>query len=160
MNKLCSNSLLHSPPNATRPTHLCKQGCHPLRNFLFLILPRSTQQDVEEVDVEVIEGAFVQNLPTREAATLEPHSQILLDMADSGQGCLPPISGGGGCVVGVTPLTQQNMTYNAAAMYLNIIKRYANLNVCFLCGFDVEDGHTSKTCPVPWRRANHQEGFD
>ncbi len=30
----------------------------------------------------------------------------------------------------------------------------------FLCGFDVEDGHTSKTCPAQWRQANHQEGFD
>ena len=28
------------------------------------------------------------------------------------------------------------------------------------CGFDVEDGHTLKTCPAPWRRVNHQEGFD
>ncbi len=45
-------------------------------------------------------------------------------------------------------------------MYSNIIKKYANWNVCFSCGFDVEDGHTSKTCPVLWRRANHQEDFD
>ena len=50
--------------------------------------------------------------------------------------------------------------YGAAPMYSNIIKRYANWNVCFICGFDVEDGHTSKTCPVQWRQANHQEGFN
>ncbi len=39
-------------------------------------------------------------------------------------------------------------------------KKYLNWNVWFSCGFDVEDGHTSKTCPAPWRHANHQEGFD
>ena len=55
---------------------------------------------------------------------------------------------------------QQAMPQNAAPMYSNIIKKYANWNVCFSCGFDVEDGHTLKTCPAPWRRANHQEGFD
>jgi hypothetical protein len=77
-----------------------------------------------------------------------------------GQGGLPPIGGGGGCGGGVVPFAQQAMPRNAAPMYLNIIKKYANWNVCFSCGFDVEDGHTSKTCPAPWRRANHQEGFD
>jgi hypothetical protein len=45
-------------------------------------------------------------------------------------------------------------------MYSNIIKQYANWNACFLCGFDAEEGHTSKTCPAPWRCVNHQEGFD
>ena len=77
-----------------------------------------------------------------------------------GQGGLPPISGGGGCGGGALPFAQQNMPRNTAPMYLNIIKRYSNWSVCFSCGFDVEDGHTSKTCPAPWRRANHQEGFD
>ncbi len=33
-----------------------------------------------------------------------------------GDGGLPQISGGGGCRVGVTPFTQQNMTHNAAPM--------------------------------------------
>ena len=41
----------------------------------------------------------------------------------------------------------------------NIVKKYANWNVCFSCGFDVEDGHTSQTFPSHWRRLNHQEGF-
>ena len=78
----------------------------------------------------------------------------------SGQGSLPPIGGNGGCRGGVLPFAQQAMPQNAAPMYSNIIKKYANWNVCFSCGFDVEDGHTSKTCPAPWRQANHQEGFD
>ena len=77
-----------------------------------------------------------------------------------GQGGLPPIGGGGGHGGGAVPFVQQAMPRNAAPMYSNIIKKYANWNVCFSCGFDVEDGHTSKTCPAPWRRANHQEGFD
>jgi hypothetical protein len=77
-----------------------------------------------------------------------------------GQGGLPPIGGGGGRGGGAVPFVQQAMPRNAAPMYSNIIKKYANWNVCFSCGFDVEDGHTSKTCPAPWRRANHQEGFD
>jgi hypothetical protein len=41
----------------------------------------------------------------------------------------------------------------------NIVKMYANWNVCFSCGFDIEKGHTSQTCPAHWRKMNHQEGF-
>jgi hypothetical protein len=41
----------------------------------------------------------------------------------------------------------------------NIMKKFANWNACFSCGFDVEEGHTSKTCPAHWRKMNHQEGF-
>jgi hypothetical protein len=40
----------------------------------------------------------------------------------------------------------------------NPIKRYNNWNYCFSCGFDVEDGHTSATCPHDWRKPGHQEG--
>jgi len=74
------------------------------------------------------------------------------------QSGLPPI-GGGGRGGGIAPFAQQNASRNVTPMYSNIIKRYANWNVCFSCGFDVENGHTSKTCPAPWRRANHQEGY-
>jgi hypothetical protein len=78
----------------------------------------------------------------------------------SRQGGLPPIGGECGRGSRVAPFTQQSMQCNTAPMYSDITKRYANWNVCFSCGFDVEDGHTSKTCPAPWRRANHQEGYD
>ncbi len=74
-----------------------------------------------------------------------------------GQGGLLPIGSGHGG--GVGQFTQQNVPCYAAPMYSNIIKWYTNWNVCFSCGFDVEDGHTSKTCPAPWRCANHQEGY-
>ena len=40
----------------------------------------------------------------------------------------------------------------------NPVKRFANWNMCFSCGFDVEDGHTSATCPYERRRPGHQEG--
>ena len=48
---------------------------------------------------------------------------------------------------------------NTAPMYSNIV-RYSNMNVCFSCGFNVENGHTSRTCPQVQRRANHQEAYD
>jgi hypothetical protein len=41
----------------------------------------------------------------------------------------------------------------------NLIKNFANWNLCYSCGFDIEDGHTSITCPTLWRRPNHPEGF-
>ncbi len=41
----------------------------------------------------------------------------------------------------------------------NITKLFANWNVCYLCGFDIEDGHPSVTCPHAWHQTNHQEGF-
>jgi hypothetical protein len=42
---------------------------------------------------------------------------------------------------------------------LNFVKRFANNNVCYSCGFDVEDGHTFVTCPRGWQKTNHQEAF-
>ena len=39
-------------------------------------------------------------------------------------------------------------------------KRYSNMNMCFSCGFDVENGHTSLTCPQAWQHANHQEAYN
>ena len=41
--------------------------------------------------------------------------------------------------------------------FSNIYKRHNNWNVCFSCGFDIEDGHTSVTCP--FKKANHQQAF-
>ena len=41
--------------------------------------------------------------------------------------------------------------------FLNIVKVHANQNVCFLCGFDVEDGHTSATCID--KKMGHLGGF-
>jgi hypothetical protein len=41
--------------------------------------------------------------------------------------------------------------------FSNIYKIHNNWNVCFSCGFDIEDGHTSITCP--FKRWNHQDLF-
>ena len=40
----------------------------------------------------------------------------------------------------------------------NVVKLYNNWNMCHSCGWDVEDSHTSATCPLGWRRAGHQAG--
>ena len=37
-------------------------------------------------------------------------------------------------------------------------KFYNNWNYCWSCGFDVEDGHTSITCPAERRKTGHVEG--
>jgi hypothetical protein len=41
--------------------------------------------------------------------------------------------------------------------YSNVVKLFANQNVCFSCGFDVEDWHNSGTCPN--KKPGHQDGF-
>jgi hypothetical protein len=41
--------------------------------------------------------------------------------------------------------------------FSNIVKAYANQNVCYLCGFDVEDWHTSATCNQ--KKPGHQDIF-
>jgi hypothetical protein len=42
---------------------------------------------------------------------------------------------------------------------LNVHKVHNNWNVRFLCCFDIKDGHTSKTCPVHWRKMKHQDAY-
>ena len=70
--------------------------------------------------------------------------------------------GRGGGIPAFIPTTIGGVTpaRNTAAMYSNIVKKHNNMNACFSCGFDVEDGHTSRTCPHDWRRTNHQEAYD
>jgi hypothetical protein len=41
--------------------------------------------------------------------------------------------------------------------FSNIYKVHNNWNVCFRCGFDIEDRHTSITCP--FKQWNHQDSF-
>ncbi len=42
---------------------------------------------------------------------------------------------------------------------LNFVKLFANNNVCYLCGFDVKEGHTSVMCPRVWQKKTHQEAY-
>ncbi len=57
--------------------------------------------------------------------------------------------GGGGGIPAFVPMVAPGGTpaRNTTPMFSNIVKRYNNMNACFSCGFDVEDGHTSRTCP-------------
>ena len=41
--------------------------------------------------------------------------------------------------------------------YSNVVKQWANQNVCFSCSFDVEDWHNSSTCTQ--KKVRHQDGF-
>ena len=41
----------------------------------------------------------------------------------------------------------------------NVYKIHNNWNVCFSCGFDVEDNNTSQMCPAHWRKMNHQDSY-
>jgi hypothetical protein len=61
---------------------------------------------------------------------------------------------------GVVPFQQAVLTGPPQVRnpdFSNIYKRHNNWNVCFSCGFDIEDGHTSATCP--FKKANHQQSF-
>ena len=60
-------------------------------------------------------------------------------------------------VGGIVPPVNTGIPQVRNPDYSNIYKRHNNWNVCFSCGFDVEDGHTSMTCP--FKKANHQQAF-
>jgi hypothetical protein len=70
--------------------------------------------------------------------------------------------GGSGGIPAFVPAVIGGITpaRNTAPMYSNIVKKHNNMNACFSCRFDVEDGHTSRTCPHDWRCVNHQEAYD
>ena len=65
--------------------------------------------------------------------------------ATQGRSNIPPLFGGNAPATGGIPNVP------------NPVKRFNNWNYCFTCGYDVEDNHTSKTCPMHWRRHGHQE---
>jgi hypothetical protein len=58
---------------------------------------------------------------------------------------------------GAIPPAMQPQQQPCTANFPNIYKRYKNWNMCYSCGFDVEDRHTSMMCPF-WK-ASHQTGF-
>ena len=43
--------------------------------------------------------------------------------------------------------------------YSNLMKKFANWNACYSCGFDVAEGHTSQTCPQHLRKPDHDIYF-
>ena len=69
---------------------------------------------------------------------------------------IAPAYGGG--TVATSVLTAGTTTTQQAVRPPNIVKVYNNWNMCYSCGFDVEDGHTSETCPLTWRKPGHHTG--
>jgi hypothetical protein len=69
---------------------------------------------------------------------------------------IPPAVG-----TNIIPYIPGGATHNVARVrnpqFSNITKDFANQNVCFSCGFDVEDWHNSSTCNN--RKEGHQTGF-
>jgi hypothetical protein len=62
----------------------------------------------------------------------------------------------------------QGSTYVALGMphahiqqqsYSNTVKRHSNWNVCYSCGFNVAEGHSSMSCPPYLRKASHDIYF-
>jgi hypothetical protein len=60
--------------------------------------------------------------------------------------------GGGMAQIPSPPGVQQQ---NCNLDFSNVYEWYNDWNVCFLCGFNIENGHTSTTCP--FRKMNHQQ---
>lgn len=48
------------------------------------------------------------------------------------------------------PTNMYQSQRKSAAPYSNTTKYYANWNICFSCGFDVDSWHTSQMCPYHW----------
>ena len=57
----------------------------------------------------------------------------------------------------LVPYVPGGMQQQPAPNTLNKKKWYTNQNVCYTCGFDVEDWHTSNSCPI--KKEGHQNGF-
>ena len=93
-----------------------------------------------------------------------PHTQGLGDVFPPTY-AMPPPAGGGGNMYNYAPqggipgnAPQGGMQQQERPPYSNLVKRFANWNACYTCGFDVPDGHTSMTCQAQ-RRAGHDVCF-
>jgi hypothetical protein len=79
---------------------------------------------------------------------------------------MPPPAGGGGNMYNLAPqggmpgyyAPQDGMQPQEQPPYSNVVKRFANWNACYTCGFDVPDGHTSATSQAQ-RKAGHDVCF-
>ena len=54
--------------------------------------------------------------------------------------------------------TTPGTTYPAPP-YSNLTKKFVNWNMCYSCGFDIPDGHTSQTCQQYLRKPDHDIYF-
>ena len=57
----------------------------------------------------------------------------------------------------LVPYILGGMQQQPAPTAPNKKKWYANQNMCYTCGFDVEDWHNSNSCP--FKKCGHQNGF-
>ncbi len=64
----------------------------------------------------------------------------------------------GGNVIPYFPAQVQPTQQQERIHFSNIVKMFANQNICYSCGFDVEDWHTSTTCNQ--KKQGHQDGFN
>ncbi len=78
---------------------------------------------------------------------------------------MPPPAGGGGGMYNLPPqggapgyAPQGGQQQQERPPYSNIVKRFANWNACYTCGFDIPDGHTSATCQAQ-RKVGHDVNF-
>jgi len=78
---------------------------------------------------------------------------------------MPPPAGGGGNMYSNAPqggipgyAPHGGMQPQERPPYSNLVKRFANWNACYTCGFNVPDGHTSMTCQAQ-RKAGHDGRF-
>jgi hypothetical protein len=65
----------------------------------------------------------------------------------------------GATVSVLTAGTSPTVRYGPQGMpmtHTNPVKKYNNWDMCYSCGFDVESGHTSMTCP--YKKVGHQDG--
>ena len=59
-----------------------------------------------------------------------------------------------------SPASIQGPTQVHQQPFSNVMKRHANWNACYSCGFDIADGHTSMSCPAHLRKATHDIYFN
>ena len=69
----------------------------------------------------------------------------------------PTVGGTGTSTIPYIAARFQSHPHQGNPKFLNIVKVHANQNVCFSCGFDVEDGYTSATCIN--KKMGHQGRF-
>jgi hypothetical protein len=64
----------------------------------------------------------------------------------------------GGTMIPYIPAGVQPAQQRERAHFSNILKTFANQNICYSCGFDVEDWHTRATFNA--KKRGHQDGFN
>jgi hypothetical protein len=110
-----------------------------------LLLVTSTQDEVD-----IVMGAVAVDVVVVAAAPT-PFANHMAARGGGFQGACRASFQDVGCAQ--YPVQQMNPPHS------NVTKKYSNWNVYYLCGFDIEDGHTLSTCLWDWQKLSHIEGF-